>query len=175
MKTERCVRGICCQMLRACRSPRPQARIMLPASAVALASGATATCVRRRRYIQQRRPCPSPTAHSGIGRRLDALNRAVERGYRAINLSYIDEPAVAQLCFRRALQTDSNCAREFREKRTYGNDDTPLITSSPTIEKAGGSGISTEAHRSGAASPLLVSRRAGGWRSSSASAKWSRA
>jgi hypothetical protein len=59
------------------------------------------------------------------------LNRAVEQGYRAIYLSYIDEPAVAQICSGEALHGDPDCARHFREKRTFGTDATPLIDDAP--------------------------------------------
>ncbi len=59
------------------------------------------------------------------------LNRAVARGYRAIYLSYIDEPAVSQVCIGLALRSDPECGRHFRTKRAFGTDDTPLIGDTP--------------------------------------------
>jgi hypothetical protein len=59
------------------------------------------------------------------------LNRAVEHGYRAINLSYVDTPAVAQICLGANLRSDPDCAEQFRVKRIYGTDATPLIQDQP--------------------------------------------
>jgi hypothetical protein len=59
------------------------------------------------------------------------LNRAVERGYRVINLSYIDEPAVSQICIGATVLRDPECAREFRQKRIYGDNVTGLIRDAP--------------------------------------------
>jgi hypothetical protein len=59
------------------------------------------------------------------------LNRAVERGYRVINLSYIDEPAVSEICIGTTLLREPECAREFRQKRIYGDNVTGLIRDAP--------------------------------------------
>jgi hypothetical protein len=59
------------------------------------------------------------------------LNRAVERGYRVINLSYIDEPAVSEVCTGATLLREPECAREFRQKRIYGDNVTGLIRDAP--------------------------------------------
>lgn len=48
------------------------------------------------------------------------LNAAVERGYRVISLSYVDTPAVAQVCIGEALADNADCAMKFRERRIYG-------------------------------------------------------
>ncbi len=62
---------------------------------------------------------------------LPFLNRAVERGYRVISLSYVDTPAVAQVCVGATLLGDPECARKFRQKRIYGDDATMFISDSP--------------------------------------------
>jgi hypothetical protein len=59
------------------------------------------------------------------------LNRAVERGYRVINLSYVDTPAVAQVCVGATLRSSPDCAKQFREKRAYGDGDTMVFDDAP--------------------------------------------
>ncbi len=59
------------------------------------------------------------------------LSRAAERGYRVIYLSYVNTPAVAQVCIGATLLGDPDCARKFREKRIFGNDTTTLIGDAP--------------------------------------------
>jgi hypothetical protein len=59
------------------------------------------------------------------------LNRAIQRGYRVISLSYIDSPAVGQTCIGATVQADPDCAQQFRQKRIYGDDTTQLINDSP--------------------------------------------
>ena len=48
---------------------------------------------------------------------------AVYQGYHVINLSYINKPAVAQICRGKVLNKNFNCAEEFRTKRIYGNNE----------------------------------------------------
>jgi hypothetical protein len=50
----------------------------------------------------------------------DFFKTAIDQGYRLISLSYVDTPAVSQVCIDINLKRDSNCADEFRMKRIYG-------------------------------------------------------
>jgi predicted esterase len=50
------------------------------------------------------------------------LGVAVDVGYRAIALSYDNEPAVMQVCSR---QPDPSCSENFRSSRLFGGTDTP--------------------------------------------------
>jgi hypothetical protein len=50
----------------------------------------------------------------------------VAQKYRLIALSYIDMPAVAQVCT--AARGDPLCAEKFRQKRVFGEDTTALIS-----------------------------------------------
>src|SRR6185437_7064185 len=61
----------------------------------------------------------------------DFYNTVVEQGYVLISLSYIDVPAVAQICHDTNLDKDPNCADEFRMKRIYGTGDFSLIDDKP--------------------------------------------
>ncbi|MCB4798090.1 BPSS1187 family protein [Neotamlana laminarinivorans] len=45
---------------------------------------------------------------------------AVQQGYHVINLSYINRPAVAQICKGENLANNSKCTEEFRTRRIYG-------------------------------------------------------
>ena len=54
----------------------------------------------------------------------DFANTAARQGYRAIGLSYVDEPAVAAICPR---DPDPKCSEKVRQKRTYGDDVTRAI------------------------------------------------
>ncbi|WP_405608050.1 BPSS1187 family protein [Polaribacter sp. Asnod1-A03] len=56
---------------------------------------------------------------------------AVSQGYHVINISYINRPAVAQICRRENLAKNSKCTSEFRTKRLYGNNDFSLINDEP--------------------------------------------
>jgi hypothetical protein len=56
---------------------------------------------------------------------------AIQQGYRVINLSYINTPAVAQICRGQVLIDNPDCAEHFRAKRIYGNMDTTLIMDEP--------------------------------------------
>ncbi len=50
----------------------------------------------------------------------DFYKTTIDQGYRLISLSYVDTPAVSQVCIDANLKQDSNCAEEFRMKRIYG-------------------------------------------------------
>ncbi|HEY1978241.1 MAG TPA: hypothetical protein VGG89_16940 [Candidatus Baltobacteraceae bacterium] len=54
------------------------------------------------------------------------LADAVDHGYRVVNLSYVDTPAVAQICYGQALRGDPDCAQQFRERRAYGDGSAPI-------------------------------------------------
>jgi hypothetical protein len=56
---------------------------------------------------------------------------AIRQGYRVISLSYIDVPAVSNTCIGENLTNKQNCAEEFRIKRIYGENTTPLIPDEP--------------------------------------------
>jgi uncharacterized membrane protein len=54
------------------------------------------------------------------------LADAVDHGYRVVNLSYVDIPAVAQTCYGEALRGNPDCAQQFRERRVYGDGSAPI-------------------------------------------------
>lgn len=51
----------------------------------------------------------------------DFLNTALGQGYRVIALSYITAPGISQVCVGNVLDTDIDCAAEFRRWRIYGD------------------------------------------------------
>lgn len=55
----------------------------------------------------------------------------VEQGYQVINLSYINQPAVARMCKGENLEKDSECAEKFRTQRIFGTQLTDLIPDEP--------------------------------------------
>ncbi|HUX34979.1 MAG TPA: hypothetical protein VMV51_13990 [Gemmatimonadaceae bacterium] len=61
----------------------------------------------------------------------DFLKTALDQGYRVIALSYITAPGVSQVCVGRVLNTDVDCAAEFRERRIYGDNDFSRIADEP--------------------------------------------
>ncbi|MEP3570329.1 MAG: hypothetical protein ABJN28_09440, partial [Flavobacteriaceae bacterium] len=56
---------------------------------------------------------------------------ALQQGYAVINLSYINTPAIAQICRGDALVDNANCAEAFRNRRVYGNTTFSLIDDEP--------------------------------------------
>jgi hypothetical protein len=54
------------------------------------------------------------------------LAEAVDHGYRVVNLSYVDIPAVAQTCNGEGLRSNPDCAQQFRERRVYGDGNAPI-------------------------------------------------
>lgn len=59
------------------------------------------------------------------------FNTAIEMGYRVINLSYINEQAVARYCRGENLKADPDCAEKFRTQRIFGTQLTGLIPDEP--------------------------------------------
>lgn len=59
------------------------------------------------------------------------LKTALDQGYRVIVLSYITEPAVAQVCIGKELKSDAGCPADYRQKRIYGDNDFSLIPDKP--------------------------------------------
>lgn len=56
---------------------------------------------------------------------------AVQQGYYVINLSYINTPAIARICKGPNLVANSDCAKEFRNRRVYGDTTFTLINDAP--------------------------------------------
>ncbi|QXP67021.1 hypothetical protein [Polaribacter sp. AHE13PA] len=56
---------------------------------------------------------------------------AVSQGYHVINISYINRPAVAQICRGENLADNSKCTSEFRKQRIYGDNNFSLIDDEP--------------------------------------------
>jgi len=56
---------------------------------------------------------------------------AVKQGYQVINLSYINTPAIARICKGDNLVANSNCAKDFRNRRVYGDTTFSLINDEP--------------------------------------------
>ena len=59
------------------------------------------------------------------------LKTALDQGYRVIALSYITAPGVSQVCVGDVLNTDVDCAAEFRQRRIYGDNDFSRIKDEP--------------------------------------------
>lgn len=59
------------------------------------------------------------------------IGTALAHGYRVIVLSYIDTPAIAQVCTKRVLANDPACAEQVRQKRAFGDDTTARINDAP--------------------------------------------
>lgn len=61
----------------------------------------------------------------------ELFNTALAQGYRVIALSYLTVPAVSQVCVGNALNSNANCAEEFRRKRIYGDNTFTSIDDQP--------------------------------------------
>jgi len=59
------------------------------------------------------------------------FSTAVYQGYRVINVSYINTPAVAQICRGKNLSSNTKCTSDFRERRLYGKNSFSLIDDEP--------------------------------------------
>jgi len=59
------------------------------------------------------------------------FNTALGAGYRIVALSYIDTPAVAQVCRNENVDKDPDCATHFRQKRSFGDNVFSLIADQP--------------------------------------------
>ncbi len=51
--------------------------------------------------------------------------------YKVINLSYINQPAVARICKDENLKNDVDCTKKFRTQRVFGTQLTSLIPDKP--------------------------------------------
>ncbi|MHA7942280.1 BPSS1187 family protein [Formosa sp. 3Alg 14/1] len=58
----------------------------------------------------------------------DLFNTAVKQGYAVINLSYINRPAIAQICRKETLEANPDCASDFRINRIYGTNNFEFTT-----------------------------------------------
>lgn len=56
---------------------------------------------------------------------------AIQQGYRVINLSYINTPAIIQICRNENLANCAECAEMFRHYRIYGDNDFSLVDDQP--------------------------------------------
>ncbi|WP_165748874.1 BPSS1187 family protein [Cellulophaga sp. Z1A5H] len=61
----------------------------------------------------------------------DLFSTAIDQGYYVINLSYINTPAIAQICKGNTIVENSNCAEDFRNRRVYGTTPFSLISDAP--------------------------------------------
>jgi len=59
------------------------------------------------------------------------FSTAINQGYHVINISYINTPAVAQICRGKALAENPKCTEEFRTRRIYGTNKFSLIDDKP--------------------------------------------
>lgn len=55
------------------------------------------------------------------------FDTAVQQGYRVLALSYLNTPAVGQVCVGRVLRAHLRCAEEMRQQRVWGDASTTLI------------------------------------------------
>lgn len=59
------------------------------------------------------------------------INTALESGYKVIALSFITTPGVSQVCVGKTLNSNPDCAGEFRRMRVYGTPGFSLIPDKP--------------------------------------------
>lgn len=62
---------------------------------------------------------------------MQLFNTAIAQGYKVINLSYINEQAVARYCRGENLKNDPDCTEKFRTQRIFGTQLTTLIPDEP--------------------------------------------
>lgn len=62
---------------------------------------------------------------------LDFFKTAIEQGYRVINISYINTPAIIQVCRNENLANCPECAEKFRHYRIYGDNEFSLVDDMP--------------------------------------------
>jgi hypothetical protein len=55
----------------------------------------------------------------------------LQRGYRLLALSYINTPAVSQVCVGPALRKLPDCAAQFRQQRAWGDAPTHVVADRP--------------------------------------------
>lgn len=56
---------------------------------------------------------------------------ALQRGYRLLALSYLNTPAVSQVCVGARLRADADCAQRFRQQRAWGTPSAGLVDDRP--------------------------------------------
>ena len=56
---------------------------------------------------------------------------ALQRGYRLLALSYLNTPAVSQVCAGATLRAQPACARHLRQHRAWGEPQTSLVADRP--------------------------------------------
>lgn len=59
------------------------------------------------------------------------LEAALQQGYRVLGLSYLDTPAVSQVCVGATLRAQPACAGRLRQQRVWGEPQTRLIDDRP--------------------------------------------
>ena len=62
---------------------------------------------------------------------MNLFSTAVEEGYSVINISYINTPAIARICKDDNLNENADCAKDFRNRRVYGDTTFELIEDMP--------------------------------------------
>ncbi|WP_080403712.1 BPSS1187 family protein [Burkholderia ubonensis] len=61
----------------------------------------------------------------------DFFETALSLGYRVIVLSYVDTPAISQVCTLETVISDPKCAEHVRQKRIFGDNVTKLVNDGP--------------------------------------------
>jgi pimeloyl-ACP methyl ester carboxylesterase len=56
---------------------------------------------------------------------------ALQQGYRLVALSYVNTPAVSQVCVGATLRAQPNCAGRLRQHRAWGEPQTSLVADRP--------------------------------------------
>lgn len=87
------------------------------------------------RYEPTRRaPSPAPllvwlpgTGGKPVTAPADFFDTALQQGYRVLALSYLNTPAVGQVCVGRVLRAHLHCAQDMRQQRVWGDAPTSLI------------------------------------------------
>ncbi len=62
---------------------------------------------------------------------MQLFNTAIAQGYKVINLSYINEQAVARYCRGENLKNDPDCTEKFRTQRIFGTQLSTFIPDEP--------------------------------------------
>ena len=71
---------------------------------------------------------PIPTQESLFSGMQSFLGVAADAGYRVIALQYDNDPSIMQIC---SLNNDPSCSENFRVKRIFGDNVTPMIKDAP--------------------------------------------
>jgi hypothetical protein len=59
------------------------------------------------------------------------FDTVLQQGLRLVALSYLNTPAVSQVCVGRRLRTDADCAQRFRQQRSWGLPHAGLVDDRP--------------------------------------------